>query len=469
MTIWVPDISQYDGPRYLAIADALTADIRNRRLMPGDRLPTHRDLAYRLRVTVGTVTRAYSEAERRGLIGGEVGRGTYVRGDLPRRLPEPFQVMAQAAQAAQQSLIDLSVNFPTPLASDDLLAESLQSIAARSGIMRLMDYHPHAGLLHHREAGVQWMGNFGFNTTADRVIVTSGGQHAMTAVFGAITQPGDIIVTENLTYPGMRRLADFLRLKLHGLPLDQYGIDPDALDSACRNLAPKALYCVTNIHNPLGYVVPESRRREIAEVCRKHGVRIVEDDLYGFLLDEQMPSLTSFAPELGHYVNSVSKSLCPGLRVGYLAIPSESRDAFAQVVRSTTWMATPLTAEIATNWIQNGTGLRLIHQHKEEAIIRQQMAHDILGDWDIQAYRAGYHLWLSLPEGWNPDQFALEARLRQVAVSPAGTFALNRAAPSGVRLCLCAPTQRSTLRQALEIIADLLQQTPNNRAGMAVV
>jgi DNA-binding transcriptional MocR family regulator len=466
MAIWAPDISQYDGPRYLAIADALTADIRHRRLAPGDRLPTHRDLAYRLGVTVGTVTRAYSEAERRGLIGGEVGRGTYVRGDLVRRLPEPFQI---AAQLPQQSLIDLSVNFPTPMSGDALLAESLQAIAARPGIARLMDYHPHAGLLQHREAGAQWMSNFGFNTTADRVIVTSGGQHAMTAVIGALTQPGDIVVTENLTYPGMRRLADFLRLKLHGLPLDQHGIDPEALDAACRNLSPKALYCVTNIHNPLGYVVPESRRREIAEVCRRHGVRIVEDDLYGFLLDEQMPSLTSFAPELGHYVNSVSKSMCPGLRVGYLAIPPEGQDAFAQVVRSTTWMATPLTAEIASNWIQNGTGLRLVHQHKAEAIARQQLAHDILGAWDIQAHRAGYHLWLNLPEGWNADNFALEARLRQVGVSPTGTFALNRAAPAGVRLCLCAPAERATLQQALEILADLLRQTPGSRAGMGVV
>ncbi len=466
MTIWAPDISKYDGPRYLAIADALTADIRSRRLAPGDRLPTHRDLAYRLNVTVGTVTRAYNEAERRGLIGGEVGRGTFVRGDLARRLPEPFQ---SVAQTTPQSLIDLSINFPTPMSGDELLAESLRSIAERSGIARLMDYHPHAGLAHHREAGAQWMTNFGFNTTADQVIVTSGGQHAMTAVIGALTQPGDIVVTESLTYPGMRRLADFLRLKLHGLPIDQHGIDPEALDAACRNLAPKALYCVTNIHNPLGYVVPEARRREIAEVCRRHGVKIVEDDLYGFLLDEQVPTLGSFAPELGHYVNSVSKSMCPGLRVGYLAIPPEGQDAFAQVVRSTTWMATPLTAEIATNWINNGTGLRLVHQHKAEAVARQQLAQDILGNWEIRTHRASYHLWLSLPEPWSPDNFALEARLRNVAVSPAGTFSLTRNNLSGVRLCLCAPASRETLTRGLETLADLLRQRPTSRAGMGVV
>jgi DNA-binding GntR family transcriptional regulator len=85
MTIWIPDLSSHRGPRYLAIADALAIDIRSSRLSPGDRLPTHRELAYQLGVTVGTVTRAYGEAERRGLIGGEVGRGTFVRSDLAVR------------------------------------------------------------------------------------------------------------------------------------------------------------------------------------------------------------------------------------------------------------------------------------------------------------------------------------------------------------------------------------------------
>jgi DNA-binding transcriptional MocR family regulator len=132
-------------------------------------------------------------------------------------------------------------------------------------------------------------------------------------------------------------------------------------------------------------------------------------------------------------------------------------------------MATPLTAEIATNWIENGTGLRLVQQHKAEAVARQQMAQDILGDWEIRAHRASYHIWLSLPDPWTPDNFALEARLRNVAVSPAGTFSLTRNSLSGVRLCLCAPVSRDTLRRGLETLATLLRQRPASRAGMGVV
>src|SRR5215831_2288744 len=142
MTGWLPDLTQHRGPRYRAIADALAADITSGRLASGARLPTHRDLAYRLGVTVGTVSRAYAEAERRGLIGGEVGRGTFVRPDARRRKMQ--SVIDIEAPLGVPQIIDLSVNIPTPMTSDAILAETLTDIVARPGIARLMDYHPHA-------------------------------------------------------------------------------------------------------------------------------------------------------------------------------------------------------------------------------------------------------------------------------------------------------------------------------------
>src|SRR5690349_17343299 len=103
MTTWLPDLSRFEGPRYAAIADALAADVRGGRLTPGTRLPTHRDLAWRLGVTVGTVSRAYAEAERRGFIGGEVGRGTFVK------LPQPSTTSRRHADGPH--LIELGVNY----------------------------------------------------------------------------------------------------------------------------------------------------------------------------------------------------------------------------------------------------------------------------------------------------------------------------------------------------------------------
>src|SRR5215813_10658704 len=96
MTSWTPDLSRHDGPRYRAIADAIAADFHGGQLKPGDRLPTHRDLAFRLGVTVGTVTRAYAEAQRRGLLEGHVGRGSFLAG-----LPGPGQAPGAQASPAQ--------------------------------------------------------------------------------------------------------------------------------------------------------------------------------------------------------------------------------------------------------------------------------------------------------------------------------------------------------------------------------
>ena len=464
MTNWQPDLSTFPGPRYLAIADALSEDIRQQRMAPGTRLPTHRELAYRLGVTVGTVTRAYAEAERRGLIGGEVGRGTFVRPDVRRR---PEMPLDREVEADAGSFVDLSINFPTPRANDALLSTALQRVAARPGIDSLLDYHHHVGMPRHRAAGAQWLGEQRYPVPAERVIVTAGGQHAMTAALGAITEPGDVVVTECVTYPGLRRLADFLRIRLHGVQIDADGVDPEAFEAACINLRPKAFYCVVNMHNPTGIVVSVERRRALAEIARRHGVKIVEDDVYGFLLGTRnIEPLSAHAPELGHYFTSVSKSMAPGLRVGYLAIPEGALDSFAQVVRSTTWMAAPLTAEIAADWVEDGTGMDLAEAHRIEAIARQRMARRILSDWQISGDESSYHIWLKLQEPWTSDGFALQARLKGVGVSPATIFSLTRNAPNGVRLCLCAPADRRILEVALQRIAEILRTRPGGSYGI---
>jgi DNA-binding transcriptional MocR family regulator len=471
MTMWQPEITNLPGPRYIAIAEVLAADVRSGQLAPGDRLPTHRDLAFRLGVTVGTVSRAYAEAERRGLIGGEVGRGTFVRPDARRRKAN-VTTADQDAPLGLPQVIDLSVNIPTPMTSDSIIAETMADIARRPGIARLMDYHPHAGVAAHREAGAQWLTECGFPIDAGRVIVTAGGQHAMTAALGALTEPGDIVLAESLTYPGLRRLADFLRVRVHGVAMDEDGVDPAAFETACRSLNPKVFYCVTNLQNPTALVMPAERRRELGAIAQRHGVKIVEDDVYGFLLGEDTPpALASFAPELGHYFTSLSKSMAPGLRVGYLALPAGSKDDFTQVVRSTTWMATPLTAQIGTEWIQNGIGRELADSHRDEAIERQKIARRILDGHDLSPEMRAYHLWLRLPEPWSAEAFALELRMRGVAVTPSSAFATTRNAPAAVRLCLCEPPERDTLQRGLEIIASTARSAPGVgiNADMGVV
>ncbi|HEX6120821.1 MAG TPA: PLP-dependent aminotransferase family protein [Dongiaceae bacterium] len=467
MTIWIPDLSSQRGPRYLAIADALASDIRSSRLSPGDRLPTHRELAYQLGVTVGTVTRAYGEAERRGLIGGEVGRGTFVRSDIAVRTtarttaPVPGAI---ATNSTQSNVIEFSINTPTDLDAGGeyagLMNATLRALSDSAGAGGLLNYQVHGGNRTHREAGAQLLAQYGVRVDPDRVLITAGAQHAVMVALGALTEPGDTVLTESLTWPGLRRMGDFLRFRVQGLPMDRDGILPDAFEAACRGRNIKALYCVTNLQNPTSIVVPELRRRELAEVARRYGVKIVEDDVYGFLVPDAPPPMVNFAPELGVFCTSVSKSMAPGLRVGYLGAMVDDSALINDVVRHSTWLATPLAAEIAARWIGNGEGERISTKRRDEYGRRQAAAREILAGLPYYAHPTAMHGWLDLPDEWPADAFALQVRIRGVAVCPTSSFSLSRSGRNGVRISISAPGSIDTVARGLDIVARLAREKP---------
>lgn len=469
MTIWLPNLEQQRGPRYLAIAEAIARDIRAGRLKTGERLPTHRDLAYRIGVTVGTVTRAYAEAERRGLIAGEVGRGTFVREARDRAAGDPLREsfpLQETSVAEDGGPIDLSVNHPVRHADDALLGEALRALADEKGASALLDYQVNRGILRHRAAGAKLIRHNGLEVPPDRVIVTCGAQHAMAVAFTALTRPGDVVLTESLTYPGMKLIAGMLQLRLHGVAMDEHGLKPDALEAACRSLQPKALYCLPTLQNPTAVTMPEARRREIAAICEAHGVAIVEDDIYGFL-DEAAPRpLSHYAPALGHYVLSASKCLAPGLRAGFLAVPPGDNAAFAAAVRTTVWMAPPLAVEIAARWIEDGTGERLWTRLRQEAIARQRLVQERLQGFDYKTAPHSLHGWLTLPEPWRASQFAAEARERGVLVTPAEAFVVARPAPQAVRICTGTVQTREQLLRGLDTLLTLLRSTPEEHLSV---
>ena len=458
MTIWTPAVAE-DGARYIAIAEALAGDIRHGRLKPGDRLPPHRGLAYRLGVTVGTVTRAYAEAARRGLVGGEVGRGTYVRD--PRQPPSFIALDDRAEPGSGEAAIDLSVNKAATGEAGRLLAAALRKLAEAPDLAALLDYQPHRGQLRHRAAGAAWLARAGLAVEPDRVMVAAGGQHAMFIAFAGLARPGDLVLTEDLTYAGMKAIAGLLQLRLQGVATDCDGIVPEAFEEACRAAPARALYCMPNLQNPTGSVMPVERRRAIAAIAEAHGVALVEDDAYGFLDAGLPPPLASFAPTVGYYLTSLSKSLAPGLRIGYLATPPGTQGGFVNALRATAWMAVPLMAEIAARWIEDGTAVRLAAQRRQEAAARQVLAARIFRGGDWRAHPSGFHGWLVLPEPWQAESFVEAARRRGVIVTAAAAFALGRPSIEAVRICLCATPDARRLEQALTILAELLHGDPD--------
>ncbi|HUQ33670.1 MAG TPA: PLP-dependent aminotransferase family protein [Pyrinomonadaceae bacterium] len=458
--MWNPDLSRYGGPRYAAIVEAIAEDIEHGRLKPGDQMPTHRYLANRLGVTTGTITRAYAEAARRGLLIGETGRGTFVKGNLfDDAYPAP------STSAEDDALIDLSLNIP-PLPAGDLLGQALSKtlsgLSTRHGLSALLGYQPAAGAERHRAAGAMWIARSGLEAKPEQILVCNGALHAMTVVFSTLTKPGDTIFTESLTYPGMKNLAHLLHLRLQGLPVDEQGIRPEAFKEACERGQAKVLYTIPTIQNPLGILMPEARRREIAEIAVAHDVSIVEDDVHSFMLPDPPPPLSSFAPAHSYFILSTSKSIAGGMRIGYLCAPERIVATLATSLRATVWMAAPLMAEIASEWIQDGTADRLVEQKRMEAVARQEIARQTLAGFDFDAYPQSFHLWLHLPEPWRSNEFTAQLRHRGVAVTPPEAFVPGRAeTPHAVRVCLGAPRSQAQLKNGLHILRETLLDTPN--------
>ncbi|MCZ6766985.1 MAG: PLP-dependent aminotransferase family protein [bacterium] len=452
MTIWLPNLDS-SKPQYQAIADALAHDIATGKLLLGNRLPTQRELADVLEVSVGTVTRAYAAAERRGLIRGETGRGTFVG----RTAPQSFGV---AGFPAAPDVIDLGVSWPLH-AQDPDLSRALRELRRRPDLPELLQYQPNAGMRRHREAGAVWMRQFGLEPDADDVLVCAGTQHAMTMVFSSVMDTGDVVLTEELTYPGVRVVADLLGLRVIGLAMDEDGILPESFETACRQPRAKLLYTVPTLQNPTTATLPESRRRTLADIARKYDVAIFEDAVHQLLADDPPVPIATFAPEQTYFIAAPSKAVVGGLRVGFLMPPKHRIEAMERAIWATTWMVSPLTAEIAAMWIEDGTFDETVERKREEARRRIELMRRVLSGTGVHSQGCSYHAWIDLPECWGSAQFVNEARHKGVAVTPSDTFSVgNGAAPNGFRISLCAAPNMDVLERGLNKIAEVLARPP---------
>jgi len=452
--MWRPALDPSAPSRHVALLRALERDIASGRLTPGARLPTHRDLADALGISVGTVTRAYREAEARGLTHGEVGRGSFVG-------PGPSPGPAVGGRTVSGG-IDMATLWPL-YGLDPDPAPALRRLAQRPD---LLQYQPHAGMLHHRAAGAAWSGHCGLSTSPDRVVVCAGIQHAIFVILASVCEPGDVVLSDALTYPGVRAAAGLLRLRVHGLPMDDQGLLPDSFAAACRQRRPKALYVMPTIQNPTTGIMSAKRRKEIAAVAVKHGVAIIEDDVHRLFAPDAAEPLATFAPEVSYFIAAFSKTVTSGLRVAFVVAPPAAADRLATTVAATTWMTSPLPTEVATQWIGDGTAAATARQKRLEAARRQALARKVLAGLPVRSPLSSYHLWLTLSPPWTGRTFSEEAQRAGVAVAPAELFATTpESTVAAVRISISGAPDHSTLKKGLETLRALASRAP----GVALV
>lgn len=447
---WQPQVQPGSEPLYERLADAIEHDIVSGVLADGARLPPHRELAHRMGVGLGTVTKAYAEAERRGFLSGQVGRGSFVIASGAGG--------EEAAPAGQ--LLDLARNFPPPAIAERRLPQALARLRTRDDVLQAATYTQVEGLPRARAAAAHWLRSYCGVQCADpdRLIQVNGGQHGLGVALAATLRPGDTLLCDSATFFGIRMIAQGAGYRLRGVAMDGEGMVPDALEEAARASGAPAVYLLPTFQNPTARTMGAARRRAIAKVAERAGLTIVEDDVYRPLLQagEPLPTFADLLPERTFHVLSLSKALCPGLRLGFVMPPDDARTATLRAAQATGWSPGALGGMVFAHWMDEGAAAEILAETVAEAAARTALALEVLGGAaERPSYPASLHLWLPLPM-LDAERAAGRALRAGVQVTPVDASLVSADAPTGIRLCLGGIRRRGDLAEALTVVRQSL-------------
>jgi DNA-binding transcriptional MocR family regulator len=465
MAEWMPALGggPGQGTKQKRLTDRIIGDVERGALAVGARLPPHRALAHRLGVSVQTVSASYKEAERRGYLRSEVGRGTFVRSRVTERV-DRFMLDRNPSDLVDFSIVRAAYTERHEAAARALL----RAMAEDENGAWMRPCRPVAGLDRHRAAALGWLARLGVPADADRVLITNGAAQAVFVALATIVRAGDVVLTEQLTDHGVIGLASMLGFTLRGLPTDGEGILPDAFAAACAAFPVKALFCIPTFGNPSRYLAGAERRAEIARIAERHGVHVVEDEVFKPLLVETLPAIAAMIPDLGFFATSFTKSVLTGLRTGYLVVPPRYALRAASILRVTSWSGAPVVAEMASRWVESGEAEALVAVQRAEMAARQAIVAEVLGEAVVHAHPHALSAWIAVPDHWTEEALVRTLFGRGVAVSPSDPFVADPARrEGGIRICLGGQMPEGRLRAALETVRQTLAQlAPLDDAGL---
>lgn len=453
---WRPRQLASEGPRYLALVNALEQDVADGRLSDGDRLPPHRDLARELSLSVGTVSKAYQAAEQRGIVSGHVGQGTFVR----RRSA------ARAEAATGHEPVNLALNVPAEGNETQILSALCGEVVRERDLAPLLRYHPHGGIWKHREIVAASLSDKSFAVEPSRLFLCNGAQHAIDIALRLVAKPGDSILVDAFTYSGFKAIAAASHFTLLPVEMDEEGMDPEALKQACRRSGARVLYCMPTLQSPTARTMSLVRRRRIAELAEELDLTVIEEDVYGFFFSERPVPIASLAPDRTFYVTSYSKCIAPGFRLGTLTVPTAYIAQAELLLHASTWFVAPMLGEAVVRLIENGKLDELVRERRRQALERYHVFMDVFPKAARLQFPAFFG-WLPLPQEWSADQFAAAARGRGVLVTPPIASGVGQADPGAIRICLGAPRDLIELSDVLQILRDILGRHPASVVSVA--
>lgn len=448
---WKPTLGKTgDVPLYVELAQALELDIREGRLYPNDKLPPQRELADYLDINLSTVARAFKLCAAKGLICGEVGRGTYVSADALSNLP-------MLDQSGLEHCIDLGASHPVRL-QGGYVEQTLEYLVKKTGVSGLLEYAEPSGRLSHRRSGRAWLSQFGLDIPEENILISSGLQNSLAILMSSLFRYGDKVATNALTYPGFKNIASLLGIQLIPVPYQRRRMNLDYLIQLCRNEHIRGLYIIPDHHNPTAAYMDEEERARLAEIIRTYDLRCIEDATYSFLSEQIHIPISALVPDHSVYVSTVSNSLSAGLRLAFLGVPSGWMERVARGNSAINVMASPLAAGVTSQLIDSGLAQQIVREKRTELQRRNRLAEQYLSKYFLQGDGTAQFRWLELPGKWTGKAFEAAAKNNGVQVFCCERFAVgNSAVVPAARLAISTPKSAEQLEAGLSILADLLK------------
>ncbi|WP_171022136.1 PLP-dependent aminotransferase family protein [Cohaesibacter sp. CAU 1516] len=457
MTNWMPDPDHLQRPVYKTLQSLIIDAIDSGDLRAGERMPTHREFAYQLKISVQTVSRTYDALCKLGYLVGEVGRGTYVRYREGSNASMPF------LPNRQEGLVDLSMLKPVTSALHyDTMQKGLKELSRGFTRDLVHSFRPDEAFRDHLALACRWLKSHHIHADPYTAIFTNGAIPALTASIMSAAPPGSTICAEDVSFHSIRPLCEYLGICLQTIGMDEQGIRPDAFEAACQNTSLRALIISPTVANPRAYVMGSTRRQEIIDIARRHDVFIIENDVLGTLIKGAPATMHQLDPERVFYITSFSKTIMPGMRIGLLVTPPSMYVATKNRHLVTNWMANPLMVDLLTHWFENGTADHLIDWQARALHRRQKLADKLLAGHSFSSHKYAPHIWLPLPKIWNEQEFLDRARKKNVALAGSLPFIMSEHSNEGdletlnaVRIAL-GPCDEDLLAYALKVVATLL-------------
>jgi 2-aminoadipate transaminase len=379
------------------------------------------------------------------------------------------EIRALFAVASRPEVVSLAGGMPfTAALPFDVVGDVVDEVLAREGPSALQ-YGGGQGDPRLREALLELMGHEGIRASADDVVITVGSQQALDLLARMFCDPGDVIVAEGPSYVGALSAFSQYQVEVRHVPLDDHGLDPEALAMALQRLDQegrrvKFLYTVPNFHNPAGVTLAEERRGRVLELARRHDVLVVEDNPYGMLGFEADPPQALRARDADNvvYLGTLSKVFCPGLRVGWALVPPALRERLVLVAEAANLSHSNLTQAVAYRyfsgypWRETLKSLREVYRERRDAML-EALGEDFPAEVDWTHPRGGFYVWVRLPDGLDTRAMLAKAITARVAYVPGGAFYADGQGGSHLRLSYCFPTP-DRIREGVRRLAGVVEE-----------